>query len=202
MIYQRISPVLFRHQSNDQHGFTPQVRIEDALLCAEQAIEYSLEFSDPLWLMSIDMRKAFDTIEHGAIFQSLSDIGIDEGYITLLRLLYQNQTGSVNGSDSFDIDRGVKQGDVLSAVIFNCVLDMAFEAWKLRLSDQGLYIGPGLCRLTNSRYADDILLYAKSIDELIQMSEMLIDELAKVGLRLNTRRRYYDQIFNSITRSC
>ena len=43
-----------------------------------------------------------------------------------------------------------------------------------------------VCRLTNTRYADDILLYGKSLEELIFMSESLIAELRKVGLRLNT----------------
>ena len=34
LIYNRISPQLFRHQSWDQHGFTHGIRIEDALVCA------------------------------------------------------------------------------------------------------------------------------------------------------------------------
>ena len=45
LVYNRISPVLFQHQSRDQHAFTPFVRIEDALLCAECSIQYALEFN-------------------------------------------------------------------------------------------------------------------------------------------------------------
>ena len=105
-----------------------------------------------------------------------------------MQLLYRRQSGSVNGSDPFGIRCGVKQGDVLSAIIFNCVLDIAFDSWKLRLGDHGLFVAHANPRLTNTRYADDILLYAKSLAELVQMAEMLVEELADVGLHLNVKK--------------
>ena len=39
--------------------------------------------------------------------------------------------------------------------------------------------------MTNTRYADDILLYAKSLDELSEMLHLLIDQLALVGLEVH-----------------
>ena len=138
--------------------------------------------------MSIDLRKAFDTVDHVALFSALRNHGVDDGYIALLQLLYRNQSGSVNGSKEFSIGRGVKQGDVLSAIIFNCVLDIAFEKWRARLHDQGLFWAFGLPRLTNTRYADDILLYARSLKDLVEMAEMLIEELKSIGLYLNSSK--------------
>ena len=43
MIYNRLSSSLFSQQSIDQHAFTLGIRIEDALMSAEVAIEYSNE---------------------------------------------------------------------------------------------------------------------------------------------------------------
>ena len=43
-------------------------------------------------------------------------------------------------------------------------------------------------RLTNTRYADDILLYARSLPELKEMTEILIPELNAVGLHLNSKK--------------
>ena len=91
-------------------------------------------------------------------------------------------------SRHFNILRGVKQGDVLSAILFNCVLDMAFDSWRRKLSFHGLYVAHGIPRLSNTRYADDILLYAKSLDELREMAESLIFELRQVGLKLNASK--------------
>ena len=106
----------------------------------------------------------------------------------MLQLLYAHQRGSVYDSKEFDIQRGVKQGDTLSAILFNCVLDLAFKKWKLRLTNEGLFTGFGLERLTNTRYADDILLYAKSLRELDIMTTYLIEELSHVGPQLNANK--------------
>ena len=111
LLYNRIAPILLRGQSHDQHAFTPDVRIEDALLCAEIIIGNAQEFELPLWLLSMDLRKAFDSINHRKLFQALALHGLDEGYIFLIRLLYANQTASVNGSRIFDIfNPGLSKG--------------------------------------------------------------------------------------------
>ena len=161
LIYNRISPQLFQHQSWDQHGFTPGIRIEDALVCAEITIEHHQEFQLPLWMLSMDMRKAFDTIDHAALMQALRSKGLSDEYISLLTILYSGQKDTVNHSSEFLIQKGVKQGDTLSAILFNCILDMAFDLWRSSLTTEGIFIAHGLPRLTNIRYADDILLYAK-----------------------------------------
>ena len=188
MVYHRISPILLSCQSRDQFGFTPGVRIEEALLAAEQIVSHNLEFNIPVWLISMDLRKAFDRIEHRALFDALQHCGLDDGYVALLQQLYSSQLGSANDSEDFPITRGVKQGDVLSSLLFNCVLDFAMNRWKLRIRHCGILIDDPNERLTNSRYADDILIYAKSLDEAIFMLEVLIEELKLIGLSLNSSK--------------
>ena len=43
-------------------------------------------------------------------------------------------------------------------------------------------------RLTNLRFADDMLLLAKNKDELREMMEWLLDDLASVGLDINKKK--------------
>ena len=90
-------------------------------------ISKTIEWNVPFWMVSIDLRKAFDRISYHAVFQALRDQNVPEGYIQLLNLLYQNQTGSVNGSKLFSILRGVKQGDVISLMLFNAGIEKAFR---------------------------------------------------------------------------
>ena len=58
----------------------------------------------------------------------------------------------------------------------------------MKLDRHGIFIGPRLERLTNTRYADDILVYASTLDELSTMTKLLIDELKEVGLELNYKK--------------
>ena len=68
-------------------------------------------------------------------------------YLKLLAALYCNQTGDVNG---------VKQGDVISPLLFNAGLEHAMRKWKLCFQHCGFDLGNGES-LTNVRYADDLM---------------------------------------------
>ena len=99
--------------------------------------------------------------------------------------LYTDQRGSANGSAEFDILRGVKQGDTLSSLLFNAGLEHAFKKWKNRLKDHGILFACDKERLMNIRYADDILLFGKNIDEISDMLEILCKELRAIGLEMH-----------------
>ena len=78
----------------------------------------------------------------------------------------------------------MRQGDVLSPLLFNAVLEHAMRKWKLKLTNEGLRLGQDT-RLTNLRYADDLMIFATSREELVLMVETLAQELSLIGLQLN-----------------
>ena len=73
--------------------------------------------------------------------------------------MYQQQTGAVPGSEKFSIQCGVRQGDVLSPLLFNAALEHAMRKWKLKLTNEGLRLGQDT-RLSNLQYADDPMTFA------------------------------------------
>lgn len=75
---------IFGAQSYYQHTFTPDVRLDDVLLSIENTIEYILEFDTPIWLMSVDMCKMFDSIEYDSLFDALTSHGLAWEYVILL----------------------------------------------------------------------------------------------------------------------
>ena len=157
MVYNRLLPQLDRCQHFDQCGFRPGVRIEDALVVVETLISKTTEWNLPLWMASLDLKKAFDRVEHASLFTALRHQNIDDPTIALLLDIYYGQHGRVQGSRSFDISRGVRQGDVISSLLFNAVIEYVFQRWKRRLSCHGWLLLAGVERLTNTRYADDFL---------------------------------------------
>lgn len=65
----------------------------------------------------------------------------------------------------FNIQKGVRQGDPLSPVLFNCALEEVFR--RLNWTNEGIDINGS--RLNNLRYADDITLIATNLPQLKNM---------------------------------
>ena len=159
LLYNRLRVVMDEQQPHDQTGFRPITGIDDAFVVLECLSSKSLEWNAPIWFASLDLTKAFDRIEYSPLFDALLQQGVPRCYCTLLWKLYKGQTGSVHGSERFNIERGVKQGDVISPILFNAGLEHAMRKWKAKLVHHGVQLGHG-SRLTNIRYADDLMLFA------------------------------------------
>ena len=89
---------------------------------------------------------------------------------------------------------GVRQGDVLSPLLFNSVLESAIQSWKRKLSSNhgvALVLYAEAERMTNIRFADDLLSFAKSMEEAVQMADFLVAALGAYGLKLNMRKTKY-----------
>ena len=57
--------------------------------------------------------------------------------------------------------------------------------WKARLGQHGVLLDTERERLTNLRYADDLLIFGKSLAEAVEMVEILTHELTRAGLIIN-----------------
>ena len=126
LLQKRLTPVLDAQLSKEQAGFRKQFSTIDHLHTLTRIPEKTLEWRIPLWTCFIDYEKAFDSIEHTAIWSALAKQGVNTGYIELLQCLYANHRGQVSldggVSRHFDLARGTKQGDPLSPLLFNAVL--------------------------------------------------------------------------------
>ena len=81
-------------------------------------------WNSEIWFANLDLTKAFDRVEHNQLFQALREQHVPQPYIPLLRAIYSSQSGAVHGGRPFDIQRGVKQGDILSPMLFNAALEL------------------------------------------------------------------------------
>jgi len=72
-------------------------------------------------------------------------------------------------------------------IVINAGLEHAMRKWKLRVQHCRPHCGDDEL-LTNVRYADDLMLYARSDTDLATMVECLVEELAAVGLNLSTSK--------------
>ena len=93
ILYTRVSKDLDASQCVDQAGFRSGFSCDDHLLAISLLIEAHSEHKLPLWFCAIDFEKAFDSVEHNYLWQSLVEQGVHIQYVRLLASLYQNQCG-------------------------------------------------------------------------------------------------------------
>jgi hypothetical protein len=152
------------------------------------------EFNVPMWVATLDFKKAFDSVDHTCIWASLSAHGVPAIYINLLSKLYQGQRATVKcdvDSREFLIRKGTKQGDPISPLIFNAVLECVMRNVKAKWTRKqyGLQLGhiPETL-LSNLRFADDILLIGRSLPQLKKMIADVVLEARRVGLELHPQK--------------
>ena len=191
LLYNRLEPLLDQHQSPDQAGFRHDYCTTDHLFTTTVLQERCHEWQLNLWVATVDFQKAFDTISHHQLWTTLTQQGVPEAYVRQLQTLYQNQSATVKTdkqSRSFSIQRGVKQGDPLSSLLFNACLEQLFKHLKQKWASQGFGIQLGFTPwtlLTNLPFADDVLLTAPTQSQLTQMLMDLKDEASRYGLKIH-----------------
>ena len=196
MLCKRVTPFIIQHQSVDQAAYRTGFSTEDHLLTVSLLIEKSKEFNFPMWFALIDFEKAFDSVDHQALWDVLAKQAVPDHYIKMLQRLYDRQVAFVRaGKDSreFGIYRGVKQGDPISAILFIAImqdllggLELSWERANARRKGRhlGLPVG-GLRHLTNLRFADDVIPTAQSREDIQKMLRQFAVAAVKYGLKIH-----------------
>ena len=105
-----------------QFSYQPNVSTNMCTWAATETIDYFLRNGSDVFVCTMDMSKAFDSVKHSLLFEKLLQRGIPVVYTRLLLHMYRTQLTRVvwNNVESreFSISNGVKQGAVLSAILY------------------------------------------------------------------------------------
>ena len=86
-------------------------------------IEKARGLQKNMYLSLIDYAKAFDCVDHDKPWKALREMGIPDHLSCLLRNLYAGQEATVRTlygtTNWFRIEKGVRQGCLLSSCLFN-----------------------------------------------------------------------------------
>jgi hypothetical protein len=156
-----------------------------------QVIELRHEFRRPLVAAFVDFKKAFDSIDRNRMYDILCAQGFPDKIVSLIRLLYKGATSCVRVrcdlSEYFDVKTGVKQGALLSPVLFILVLDYVLDRVQTTAGVDGLRINDTL-NLIDLDYADDIALLASSFSEMQHLIDSLDNLASRVGLIISSEK--------------
>ena len=137
----QLLPVLKEHGHPliTQTAYQKHISCQDAIYATQEAILSNLRDGRVCYLSLYDLQKAFDSIEHCILLQSLFEAGVNG---KAWRLCYNNLTSVVkSGSTLFSVSRGVQQGSVLSPTFFLTVMDELLTGLTDTSTVCGLYLG-------------------------------------------------------------
>ena len=169
-----VKPQHFIHGEfpNFQAGFRKDRGTSDPIANICWIIEKAREFQKNISLCFIDSAKTFDCVDLNKLWKTLKEMGIPDHLACLLRNLYVSQEATVRTlygiTDWFRIEKGVRQGCLLSSYLFNFYAEHIMRNARLDELQAGIKTGE---RFTNSlRYANDITLMAEGEEELKSLS--------------------------------
>ena len=146
---------------NSQIGFLPNNRTADHVLTIRTLVDkYVHNHNEKIYACFVDFKKAFDSIWHVGLLYKLLQINVGGCFYNLIKSLYSNSTCSIklgqNQTRPFQYARGVRQGCILSPLLFNLLINNIPFSFEETLSDP--FVLPNGAKLNSLLYADDLVI--------------------------------------------
>ena len=169
-----------------QVGFKKGMGCRDAIFTLRNIVGHITKSGSTAVMCALDISKAFDKMNHCALYIKLMHKNIPHSFLAVLINWYSKCFVFVRWgnhvSRQFQILAGVRQGGVLSPCLFAVFIDSII--FKLRLAGAGAFIGSHYlgCLL----YADDIMLVCHSLTAMQQMLDICSQEADLLDFSFNT----------------
>ncbi len=171
-----------------QFGFKQLHSTAQCSFVVGEVVQHYVNAGNAVYGCLLDASKAFDRIAYCKLFEILCCRNVCPIVIRFLHALYLNQTAAVQWgsarSEPFAIENGVKQGGVLSPVLFTVYLDELLT--RLSRSRIGCHIGSIFAGAF--AYADDVILLSPSLGGLIQMLNICESYAAEFQVVFNSSK--------------
>jgi len=163
-----------------QKGFIPEPGCDINVFLLTEMHKVS-KVDQGMVMAVLDIAKAFDTVPHTLITKSLRAHGVPAPLTALVASMYDDcrTTISVDEADiNITLRRGVKQGDPMSPLLWNLILDPLLR----QISATGLGIPLGPERLPSLGFADDLGLLSRKANEVQDLLRLAHTYLTKAGM--------------------
>ena len=197
----------------EQGGFRQaRFTIDMLLLVVHRLQEMGRRRKIPLYMWFVDLRKAYDSVDREQLWKMLAREGVPFVVIDVVRQFHDGMRARVRMNDGelsewFEVTQGLRQGCVLSPLLFNIFFATVMEVVLQRFSeydiiledlvflDDGREGGPDETLLNRVRralcgilFADDAGIASRSPAGLARMMTVIMEVLGAFGLTVSEKK--------------
>jgi hypothetical protein len=171
----------------EQNGFRKNRSCIDHISSLVNIVETRIKRRQGTFAAFIDFRKAYDSVNRGKLWGKLCQLGLpyETKMHAALRGIYENVKCNVRihgcNTDWFDVTVGLRQGCILSPILFNMYINDLVINLKQLCS--GIPVGGE--NVVSLMYADDIVLLARNERDLQRMLDVLGQWCMKWNINVN-----------------
>jgi hypothetical protein len=169
------------------HGFRRGRGCNTAIMEAKLLMQYHYRKDSPLYMVFIDLKKAYDTLDREQALRILKGYGVGPAICNIISLIWAGdrmvprQAGYYGRA--FRASRGVRQGDIMSPVIFNIMVDAVIRHWR--------FVHRNEMGETPIFYADDGLIAGTDPALIQKYLDTMILGFDSLGLKMNAIKTEY-----------
>ena len=146
-------------------------------------MEQARSLKKPLYMCFVDLKAAYDTVNREALLVIMEQYGVSKKLCNIIRSFYQGTKAAVRVegelTEWFEIVNGLRQGCLLSPILFNIYIDYVLKI-ALNGLNGGIFVEfsmpdgrrvrgdkvEGLERLLTLMYADDLVIICEDMKTL------------------------------------
>ncbi|CAK8567230.1 unnamed protein product [Lathyrus sativus] len=196
----RLGKVLGNIISKAQAAFVPGQKIHSHILLAMELLKgYNRNTGTPRCMVQLDLQKAYDMVDWGALENILSEVGLPKKFVdwimtTVTTVSYRF---NINGkyTDKINARRGIRQGDPLSPFLFVIIMEyLSRLLFRMQKNpDFNHHVKCERLQITHLTFADDLLLFSRGDHMSMDILQLTLNKfLDSTGLKINpSKSRVY-----------
>ncbi len=187
IIVQPLTEAVDEKLRNEQAGFRKGRGCIDQIFALRNIIEQCTEWQRQLYISFVDFEKTFDSTHCEGLWNILRMYGIPQHIVDFIKTFYTNFKCRVgNSSLAFQVKTGVRQECVMSALLFNIVID-----WVMCRTTEEKARGIRwtlFSALEDLDFADDLALVSHTHQHMQEKTTRLGYFAQQVGLKIKQRK--------------
>ena len=171
-----------------QFGFKKGVGCSEVIHLLKQTVEFYNSNETTVCVGTIDLKKAFDKVNHFALLNRLLELDTPQNVTRVIHNWYRKSYSKVrwkdNYSNAFKLEAGVRQGGILSPLLFSIFVDILLK--ELEKSGLGSFVN-NLC-FNSFMYADDLIILSHTVTDLQTLMTLCSKIFADLDMPINVNK--------------